>query len=162
MILCMAELGLRGIETVQMRLGELDWTQMRVTVPPVKNARRGRELPLPPHVASALRDYIEHGRPPSGSDRVFLRHRTFVGQPISAQSARHALRVACRRCHLPEELAGTHKLRHTFASRLYARGATLKQIADLLGHQLVESATIYTHTDMRGLRRLALPWPSPP
>ncbi len=52
---------------------------------------------------------------------------------------------------------GTHCLRHSFATRLYACGATTKEIADLLGHRLVATTDHYTQT--RDLRALAQPWP---
>jgi len=157
--LCLIELGLRAIEAAQLRLGDIDWGHLRLMVMPVKNGRRARELPLPPRVASALRAYIENGRPPSESDQLFLRHHNFAGRPISRGIVSHALRNAFQRAGLPMHLAGTHTLRHSFATRLYAHGANLKQIADLLGHQDIATATVYTHTDISGLRRLALHWP---
>jgi integrase len=52
---------------------------------------------------------------------------------------------------------GTHRLRHSFATRLYARGATTKEIADLLGHRLVATTDHYIQT--KDLQPLAQPWP---
>lgn len=162
MTLCLMELGLRAIEVVHLRLEDIDWRHLRITILPAKNVRRGRELPLPQAVASALRTYIKRDRPPSESNRIFLRHHHFLGRPISRGIVSHMLRDAFQRSALPMQLAGTHTLRHTFATRLYARGANLKQIADVLGHEDIRTSTKYTHTDLPGLRRLALPWPVQP
>lgn len=158
-VLCLLELGLRSAEAVRLCLDDIDWTRMCLTVPAVKDAARRRELPLLPHVASALRNYIERARPPAANGHLFLRHTWLHGRPISVSIVRHIVREAFRRCGFPKRFGGAHRLRHTFATRLYGRGTDLKQLADLLGHRFVESSNIYAQTDVRSLRRLALPWP---
>jgi site-specific recombinase XerD len=42
---------------------------------------------------------------------------------------------------------------------LYARGADLKHIADLLGHRSLSTTNSYAQVDLQGLRALAQPWP---
>jgi site-specific recombinase XerD len=42
---------------------------------------------------------------------------------------------------------------------MYHKGATLKQIADVLGHRSIDTTTIYTKVNYRELRQVALPWP---
>ena len=54
---------------------------------------------------------------------------------------------------------GTHALRHTAATRLHHRGASLKEVADLLGHQSIDTTAIYTKVDLPALASVALPWP---
>jgi integrase/recombinase XerD len=39
------------------------------------------------------------------------------------------------------------------------RGASLREIGELLGHRSPETAMIYTKVDIDALRTLALPWP---
>jgi site-specific recombinase XerD len=39
-------------------------------------------------------------------------------------------------------------------------GATLKQIADFLGHTSIDPTTAYTKVDLVTLSRVALPWPA--
>jgi site-specific recombinase XerD len=38
-------------------------------------------------------------------------------------------------------------------------GATLKQVADLLGHRSIDTTTIYAKVDLNALSQVALPWP---
>jgi site-specific recombinase XerC len=39
------------------------------------------------------------------------------------------------------------------------RGASYKQVADVLGHALLETTAIYAKLDVQALARIALPWP---
>ena len=38
-------------------------------------------------------------------------------------------------------------------------GATLKEIADILGHRNLDTTAIYAKVDMERLAAVALPWP---
>jgi integrase/recombinase XerD len=42
---------------------------------------------------------------------------------------------------------------------LQRRGVGLKAIADVLGHQSLESTARYARVDFKALRQAALPWP---
>jgi site-specific recombinase XerD len=48
---------------------------------------------------------------------------------------------------------------HWLASRVHQRGATLKEVADLLGHRSIDTAKIYAKVNLQQLRAVALPWP---
>ena len=52
-----------------------------------------------------------------------------------------------------------HVFRHTVAGRLVAKGARLKEVADFLGHQCLDTTTIYAKLDLPALREVVLPWP---
>ena len=54
---------------------------------------------------------------------------------------------------------GTHILRHTAATRMRSEGHSFKDIADVLGHQSVDTTAIYVKLDIESLRTVALPWP---
>ena len=64
-----------------------------------------------------------------------------------------------RRCGIEVPRPGAHLLRHTLASHLVQKGASLKEIADLLRHRHVNSASVYAHVDLPALQTLAQPWP---
>lgn len=151
--LCLLELGLRSVEVARLRPDAIDWEHKTLSVPPAK-AGRGRLLPLPPAVAVAFRRYLRL-RPPTDSDRLFVGQTELIGRPLSDVAIRAVIDRAYRRGGL--RLYGTHRLRHTFATRLFASGATTKEIADLLGHRLVATTDRYTQAD--DLRALAQPWP---
>ena len=158
MALCMVDLGLRVGEVVMLKLGDINREQACLTVPGIK-AHAERTLPLVPRVRDALHDYVDRFRPATTSDRLFVRHPRFRGAPLDVNAARHAMRCAYRRCGFPESWTGAHRLRHTFATRLYSSGAPVKEIADILGHRSTNSTQRYTQVDFEGLRQLARPWP---
>jgi len=71
------------------------------------------------------------------------------------------MRRAYARAGFPLEWCGTHILRRTAATRMLRRGATLKEIADVLGHRSINTSAIYAKVDLSALKTVALPWPEP-
>lgn len=159
--LLMVDLGLRIGEVVRLRVGDVDFAQRTLTVPPLKSGR-GRTLPLPAHIADAIARYMRTARPPSMDDRLFLRDRVFRGRPLTEGAVRLRLIEAYRRCGFPPSWTGAHILRRTFASDLYRKGAALRQIADLLGHRRVSTTGVYAQVAVQAMRSLAQPWPCSP
>jgi len=70
MALCLGDLGLRAVEVSRLRLDAVDWGRKSMIVPGAK-ASPGRQLPLPPHIARALRDYLRH-RPQTDAAQLFI------------------------------------------------------------------------------------------
>lgn len=152
---CLIDLGLRAIEVSRLRISDLDIDGRVIAVPPAK-ASTGRQLPLPAHAATAIREYLRH-RPSTDVEQVFVGQTVLRGRPLSTAAIAAVMDRAYRRCGLVGYF-GTHRLRHSFATRLYAHGATTKEIADILGHRRVATTDRYTQTD--DLRSLAQAWPS--
>ena len=48
---------------------------------------------------------------------------------------------------------------HTLATHMVRQSATLKEVADVLGHARLETTAIYAKLDVDTLRGVALPWP---
>lgn len=155
-VLCLAELALRGQEVVSLTLDDLDWRAMTVRLARTKQQRQ-RLLPLTNGVAKAIVSYLKHGRPPTQSRFLFVHHLAPVGQALTAQSVRALVRRAFVRCGI--NASGTYILRHTWATWAHRRGTGLKLIADLLGHRSLGSTQRYAHVNLEELRQVALPWP---
>ena len=154
--LCLSLLALRAGEVAALSLEDLNWREMTLHLSHTKQ-RRERLLPLPDRLARALVKYLQHGRPPTQCRALFVRHRPPVGQAMELTHVRGAMRRAFIRCGLGP--SGTHILRHTWATWAHRRGASLKLVADVLGHKSLNTTTRYAHLNLEELRQAALPWP---
>ena len=156
MALCLCRLGLRGLEVASLRLEDVNWSARTLHLRDTKS-RRARVLPLPPDVAKALSTYLKRGRPPTCSKVIFVRHLAPLQEARGSSLVQHAMDRAFKRCGLGHRRV--HILRHTFATRLHRCGVGLKAIADLLGHQSLDTTAGYTRVNLDELRLAALPWP---
>ena len=60
---------------------------------------------------------------------------------------------------MDKRFSGTHVLRHSLATRMRQQGISLKFIADVLGHDSIQTTTLYAQVDLPALRAVAQPWP---
>ena len=156
---CLATLGLRPGEVADLCLDDIDWRGGTIEVRTRKN-RRGAVLPLPRVVGQALVDYLRGERPATDERRVFVQHLgARRGTPISSTAVSGVVARALRRAAVDAPLAGAYVFRHTVASRMVQQGASLKEVADVLGHRSLDTTTIYAKLDLPRLREVALPWP---
>jgi site-specific recombinase XerD len=154
---CLVDLGLRVSEVAALQLDDVNWQDGTVRIGAGKS-RRADVLPLPVLTGRALVAYLQHARPPSTSRAVFVRDRAPLDAPITTDIVRYAVRRAFARCGLAH-YTGTHVLRRTMATQMRQAGASLKQIADVLRHRSLDTATIYTKIDRPQLATVAAPWP---
>jgi site-specific recombinase XerD len=158
MALLMSGLGLRVGEVALLQLDDLNWRDGSIRIVSPKT-RRTNLLPLPVHVGQAIADYLRHGRPATSHRHVFARHFAPKGIPTNASLIRAAMITAYRRCGFDPRWNGTHILRHTAANQMHQQGATLKEVADLLGHRSIETSAVYAKVNLPALAAVALPWP---
>ena len=158
MLLATARLGLRISDLRHLELGDLDWAGNRVSVVQAKTGRRVW-LPLLKDVGWAIIDYVRDGRPQSDCSEVFLRHTAPI-VPFYDQDHLHQILVKharVARVALGEERRhGMHALRHTLATRLMEDATPVEQIADILGHQSVESTGVYLKSSLGLLAQCAI------
>jgi integrase/recombinase XerD len=156
-LFCLARLGLRAQDVVLLCLDDVDWVEGRLTLQPGKS-RRARTLPLPHDVGEALVAYLRGGRPPSPSRHVFLRSRPPF-RALASAAVWAVVRQAFTRAGVvvPPGVA-SHIFRHTVASQMVNQGASFKEVADVLGHQSIQTTGIYAKLDLETLAAVALPW----
>lgn len=157
-ILCMMDLGLRVGDVARLSLDDIDWSGGTVRAANHKRARPYR-LPMPRRLGKALVDYLSKGRPSSQRREVFLCHARPHGAPVTVAALKRMMWYAWERAGLGERFSGTHILRHTVATRMKQQGVGLKLIADVLGHQSVQTTALYAQVDLPALRKVSQPWP---
>ena len=157
-LLLLARLGLRANEIVQLRMEDIDWRGGRLFVRRAKN-RTERVLPLSQEVGDVLAEYVMKARPRTGSPEVFLNYRPPY-HPLAGPSAvsTMAKRALLSIGFAPGPRIGAHTFRHTVASAMVSKGATFKEVADVLGHQSLQTTGIYAKLDLQALAAVALPW----
>lgn len=158
-LLLLARLGLRGGEVLRLTLDDIDWEHGQILVRAKKGPGHAR-MPLPADVGRAIAAYLRKDRPTCASRRVFLRtiapHR-----PLSAATA--VLSVLVGRyialAGIQSVRQGAHAFRHTLATDMLRRGASLGEIGQVLRHNNPNSTAIYAKVDLKALSAVALPWP---
>lgn len=158
-LLLLARLGLRASEILALELDDIRWDAGEIVVR--GKGRLHDRMPLIEDVGDALAVYLRDARGPSRSRRVFLRHiapRVGLSQPsIVAKIAREALQSADL---LPHGRVGGHIFRHSLATRMIRRGASLAEISQVLRHRSTITTQLYAKVEFEGLSSVALPWPT--
>ena len=157
LLLLLARSGLRAGEVVHLHLEDFDWTEGLLTV----RGKGGhwRQLPLPADVGEAIARHLRWGRPLCASRRVFVRMRAPHAGFATSAAIDCIVGRALQRAGLNPPSRGAHLLRHSLATGMLRRGASLAEIGQLLGHRLPQTTEIYAKVDQRRLAELAQPWP---
>jgi site-specific recombinase XerD len=157
-ILLVARLGLRSIDVKHLTFSNLKWEENRIEFKQSKT-EDPVSLPLLKDVGWAIIDYLKNGRPRSESNCVFLRHLAPIA-PFSDED--HLYRIIVKYMRLAKipisgkKKTGMHSLRHTLATSLLEQHIPLQEIADILGHQNVDSTAVYLKSSLNLLRECTL------
>ena len=158
-LLLLVRLGLRAGEVVALELDDIRWDVGEIVVR--GKGRLHDRLPLLEEVGVALAHYLREARGRTTSRRVFLRrcapHIGLSGPTAVCVVAREALKRAGLR---PAGRVGAHIFRHSLATRMIGRGASLGEISQVLRHRSVDTTQLYAKVEFDALRGVALPWPT--
>ena len=138
-------------------LDDIDWAAGQLSVRGKGGERTA--LPLSVEVGEAIAAYLQHGRPPSSSRRVFLRLRAPIRGCLEPTAIAGLVRLTLARAPGTAPSKGAQQFRHALAVQMLHSGASLAEIGELLRHRSPQTTTIYAKVDLGALRPLALPWP---
>lgn len=157
-LMLLSRLGCRAHEVVSLCLEDINWNEGHIVIRSSKTHHH-RVLPLAQDVGGALADYLRWARPTTTSRVIFLHCRApFRPFSDSAAISRIAARALIRAGVTGHPRLGAHVFRHTAASGMVNRGASFKEVADILGHQSLQTTGIYAKLDLAALAEVALPW----
>lgn len=146
--------GLRNSELCSLRLDLLDLAGHTVRLQEGKGSKP-RLLPLGEEAQAWLELYLEKVRPlwlrNSQCQAVFLDR---WGKGPMQRSALSSLVRHLRRQAGLGKAATPHTLRHSCATHMLKRGAGLRQIQQLLGHDQLASTEHYTRVELTDLRKV--------
>jgi integrase/recombinase XerD len=139
--------GMRVSELCGLKLKDLNLEQGWVRV--FGKGSKERMVPMNEAAITAVRAYLAQGRP-AGEEHVFL---SMTGQPMGRGDVGVIIRKAGRAAGLLKNVS-PHTLRHCFASHLLSGGANLRLVQELLGHESIETTQVYTHVDLKHLKKM--------
>jgi len=154
MLMLVARLGLRSAEVARLELGDIDWRAGQIILR--GKASRQEGMPLPVDVGEALTAYLTQARPSTRIRQVFLAAKAPM-RPIAPGLVSDVTHRACDRAGLPR--IGAHRLRHSLATEMLRRGATIVEVSQVLRHRDLATTAIYAKLDYAALRAVARPWP---
>jgi tyrosine recombinase XerC len=147
--------GMRLAELVQLNIGDIDFAKETVKV--YGKGSKQRIVPLGRKAREALAVYLKQ-REQLFTEETTLDDRKAVFLTI------HGRRIYPKAVHLlvndaigrvsEIEQKSPHVLRHTFATHLLDRGADLRAVKELLGHESLSTTQIYTHVTVERLKKV--------
>lgn len=142
--------GLRVSELVGLNHDDMDLFGGLVRVR--GKGKKERIVPVGQEAMRAIKDYLDE-RPPKEGDPGFKRplYLNRSGGRLSDRSIRRMILKYARRIALKKDIS-PHTLRHSFATHMLDRGADLRSVQELLGHQNLATTQIYTHVTTRRLK----------
>ena len=158
MVLLLARLALRAQEVVAIQIDDIDWRAGELLVRG-KGKHRDR-LPLPQDVGEAIAAYVRRDRK-TKSRALFVTCRPPYEGFVDAQVLNGILEAGFKQAGIkpPTRYVGSHILRHSLATDMVSKGASLDEVGDMLRHRGRRSTMIYAKVDMEGLRSIARAWP---
>lgn len=136
--------GLRQMELLTLKWNQVDLTGKFVILDNNEYKTKSgkvRTIPLNQKALEILERRI------SNAGLVF----SYQGNPIKQQFISHKFKKLVKKVGLNSKL-NFHSLRHTFATWLLQRGASIYEVSKLLGHADIKTTEIYSHLSPNDLR----------
>jgi integrase/recombinase XerC len=144
MLETMYSTGVRVSELVDLNLADVDFVGECLHIR--GKGKKQRITPIAPTALAWIRRYMDLRRADARA-AAFDQQAVFVnkhGQRLSTRSVRRKLDKYLAVCGLDPTIS-PHTLRHSFATHMLNRGADLRSVQELLGHQSLSTTQIYTH-----------------
>lgn len=142
--------GLRVSELVGLCFSNIDFENSLIRVN--GKGKKDRIVPLGEIAQYYLRIYINDYRSKllnkNNYDLIFLNNH---GKPISRQGFNFILNNIRKEVKIDKDIT-PHTLRHSFATHLLERGADIRSIQEMLGHENISTTNIYTYVVNNVLR----------
>lgn len=152
MLETMYSTGVRVSELVELNTADVDFVGECLHIR--GKGKKERVTPISPTALAWIRRYMDMRRADPRSAN-FDQQAVFVnkhGQRLSTRSVRRKLDKYLSQCGLDPTIS-PHTLRHSFATHLLNRGADLRSVQELLGHQSLSTTQIYTHVTTERMKQ---------
>jgi integrase/recombinase XerD len=134
--------GIRVSEAIALQPQDLDLETAMLRAD--ANGPKERLVPVPDSALTALRDYLQHGRPlllrPRKQPRLFVNQH---GNGLTRQGIYQLVQGHARTAGLAERIT-PRTIRHACATHLLASGVDLQTLQTMLGHTDITTTELYT------------------
>jgi tyrosine recombinase XerC len=139
--------GIRVSELVGINLEDMNFSERLIRIR--GKGKKERLVPFGRVAEESLRSYLRV-RPTINKGKVETKavFLNYLGKKLSTRSVERTVDKYIRRSALSRKIS-PHSLRHSFASHLLSRGADLRVIQELLGHESLATTQKYTHIDLK-------------
>ena len=146
MIAVLAFTGIRRNELLNLNWTDVDFAAKLITVRKGKE-NKDRKVPIIPPLDLYLWNYLQD-RLPMTNPAMFISDK---GNRLSTSNYHVIFKRYVRKAGLSDNIS-SHKIRHTFATLMYQNGVDIRSIQELLGHEDLNTTSIYTHTNLNHLK----------
>ncbi len=136
--------GLRVSEAVGLKISNLYFDEGFIRI--IGKGNKERLVPVGEMAMDAVTTYLDRRPEPADAvsdDLLFLNR---FGRSLSRQSMFKMIKVQALLADIRKEIS-PHTFRHSFATHLVERGADLRLVQEMLGHENLTTTEIYTHVD---------------
>ena len=146
--------GMRISELLSLTVSDINFNEGLVTIRQGKGGK-DRVVPLGKGTLGWIGEYIQRVRPLvvqsfGPSDFIFVGRK---GKRLDKTGVHAKLKVYRKRARLKKNLF-SHLFRHTLATEMLRRGADLRHIQELLGHERLRTTQKYTHIVKAELKKV--------
>ena len=136
--------GLRVSELVSLNVQDIDFEESYIRC--WGKGSKERIVYAHDRALNGLQDYLSTSRMSLiGSNKeenaLFVNHR---GERLTRQWVWNILKTYSKRAGIDRKIT-PHTLRHSFATHLLQKGASLRHVQELLGHSSISTTQVYTH-----------------
>lgn len=149
--------GLRVSELINLTMSSMQWDTGFLHVE--GKGGKQRMIPLPAPMVALLKEYVEKKHPNAtnkkqkATDYLFPIAYAKTVRPITRQAFWAILKQLWKKTGINKTIS-PHQLRHSLATHLLKRGADLRSLQMLLGHENLSTVQIYTHVETSHLRTI--------
>lgn len=138
-------MGLRVSEICKLRVEDLDFSSGIALIAHAKGDK-DRTVPVAQKLMGPLKEWL--GERLTG--QVFP---SPTGKRLTTRAVQLVVNRLARLAQIPRHVK-PHSLRHTFATNLLERGATIREVQELLGHSSVATTEIYCGVNPEHLKKV--------
>jgi len=148
--------GLRNSELRTLEIQDVDFERQELKIKHAKGyfGEKQRVVPVGKLATAYIEEYLLHARPKllKGKSHPIL-FVTKSGKPLRIEDPADIVRRYAKTAGIKRRVY-PHLFRHSFATHMLRRGADIRYVQEMLGHESLDTTKIYTKVEISDLKRV--------